>query len=180
MARALRAIAVHYPAYILDLTASQLDGTGEPALDLDEAYTRLQIQTRSAPDSTIFAYYQSLSSGAPVGAKDSFDQALRAIAHDRQSNFLLRKLNDPNAEVVPEETDLNQPVGLNNIGNTCYLNSLLQYFYTIRAVRDVAMNIEEYQMPLAGNEMANRRAGGRKVTRAEVEKGQLCTSFIQK
>jgi len=181
VARALRVIATHRPSYILDMAAYQMDGTGEggePALDVGEAYNRLQITTRSAPDSTIFEYYKSLSGGAAPGSKESFTQALRAIAHDRQSHFLLRKLNDPNAVVTPEETDLSQPVGLNNIGNTCYLNSLLQYFYTIRAVRDVAMNIDEYQMPLTGDELANRRAGGRKVTRSEVEKGQLCKLIL--
>ena len=158
-----------------------MDGSGDgeaPLLDIGEAYTRLQIQTRSAPDSTIYTYYQSLSGGAAPGAKESFTQALRAIAHDRRSRFLLQKLDDPNSEVVAEEADYTQPVGLNNIGNTCYLNSLLQYFYTIRAVRDVAMNIDEYGMSLTGNELESRRAGGRNITRNEVEKGQLCRLFI--
>ncbi|KAJ3091826.1 ubiquitin-specific protease ubp2 [Quaeritorhiza haematococci] len=32
--------------------------------------------------------------------------------------------------------DLVMPAGLNNIGNTCYLNSLLQYYFTIKPLRD--------------------------------------------
>ena len=39
--------------------------------------------------------------------------------------------------------DFSLPVGLNNIGNTCYLNSLLQYLYTVEAVRDIVLNFDE-------------------------------------
>src|SRR6187402_1635618 len=100
-------------------------GSGEFTLDIGDAYNRLQIGARNAPDETVLAYYQSLSNGAPSGSKDSYTDALRVIALDRQSNFLLRKLDDPNADV---QASTAEPVGLDNIGNTCYLNSLLQYY----------------------------------------------------
>ncbi|KAI8604552.1 hypothetical protein EDD21DRAFT_350815 [Dissophora ornata] len=37
------------------------------------------------------------------------------------------------------------PVGLSNIGNTCYLNSILQYIYTIKELRETVMNMEMYE-----------------------------------
>jgi ubiquitin carboxyl-terminal hydrolase 25/28 len=171
---ALKTIAARRSDYTLHVAISQMDDTVEPLLDVNEAYKRLQIHQQSAPDSTVFTFYSSLSGGASAGSKDSYKQALRAIAHHRQSNYLLQKLEDPNAEVKPEEVDLNQPAGLNNIGNTCYLNSLLQYFYTIKPVRDVALNIDEYRLPLNDEDIKNRRAGGRQNTRVEIAKGQRC------
>ncbi|GAB1317509.1 ubiquitin-specific protease ubp2 [Madurella fahalii] len=35
--------------------------------------------------------------------------------------------------------DMDIPVGLANLRNTCYLNSILQYFYSVNAVRDLAL-----------------------------------------
>lgn len=153
-------------------------GTGDAALDIGEAYNRLQMQDRNVPDETVLAYYQSLSGGAPAGSKDSYTEALRVIALDRQSNFLLRKLDDPNADVQILRSTLNEPVGLDNIGNTCYLNSLLQFYYTVKPVRDVVMNIENHRMdlndPKTDEDMRKKRVGGRRVIRSEVVKAQKC------
>lgn len=35
--------------------------------------------------------------------------------------------------------DAELPVGLVNLRNTCYLNSILQYFYSVNAVRNLAL-----------------------------------------
>jgi ubiquitin carboxyl-terminal hydrolase 25/28 len=153
-------------------------GSGEAALDIGEAYNRLQIHDRNAPDETVLAYYQSLSGGAPAGSKDSYTEALRVIALDRSSNFLLRKLDDPNAEVEVSGSTLNSPLGLDNIGNTCYLNSLLQFYYTVIPVREVVMNIDRHRMdlndPKTDEDLRKKRVGGRKVVRSEVVKAQKC------
>jgi ubiquitin carboxyl-terminal hydrolase 25 len=153
-------------------------GTGEAALDIGDACTRLQLPDRNVPDETVLAYYQSLSGGAPAGSKDSYTEALRVIALDRQSNFLLRKLDDPNADVQVSHSAVAEPVGLDNIGNTCYLNSLLQFYYTVKPVREVVMNIENYRMdlndPQTDGDIRRKRVGGRKVARSEVIKAQKC------
>jgi ubiquitin carboxyl-terminal hydrolase 25/28 len=152
----------------------------ETILDIGEAYNRLQITERNAPDETVLAYYQSLSSGAPAGSQESYAEALRVIALDRQSNLLLRKLLDPNADVQVVRSTANEPVGLDNIGNTCYLNSLLQFYYTIRTVREVVMNFDKHRMdlndPKTDEDIKKKRVGGRKVVRSEVVKAQKCKS----
>jgi ubiquitin carboxyl-terminal hydrolase 25/28 len=146
-------------------------GTGGSTLDVGDAYNRLQIGARNAPDETVLTYYQSLSNGAPSGSKDSYTEALRVIALDRKSNFLLRKLEDPNADV---QAGTAEPVGLDNIGNTCYLNSLLQYYYTIKPVRDMVINFHHHRMSLNEEDIKNKRVGGRIVDKSEIIKAQKC------
>lgn len=175
VALALRAITSQNSDYLLHAKIAELEETDQPALSLDEAYKRLQITSRSVPDSTVFTYYSSLSSGAGAGSKDSFTQALRVIARERESTYLFKKLENPNADVTPEQMQSpEEPIGLNNIGNTCYLNSLLQYFYTIKPLRDVALNLDEYRLAMNDESINKRKAGGRQNTRQEIQKGQLC------
>ncbi|KAH8819632.1 hypothetical protein F5884DRAFT_20818 [Xylogone sp. PMI_703] len=174
VARALRVIAKEKGNdFTLQRAAASLEsGNGQPTLDIGEAYNRLQISERNAPDETVLAYYQSLSNGAPAGSKDSYSEALRVIAMDRQSNFLLVKLDDPNASVESMPTPADQPVGLDNIGNTCYLNSLLQYYYTVKAVRDVVMHFDQHRMSLDEESVKKKRVGGRAVGKSEIIKAQ--------
>ncbi|CAH0037539.1 unnamed protein product [Clonostachys solani] len=65
--------------------------------------------------------------------------------------------------------DINIPVGLNNIGNTCYLNSLLQYLFTVKAVRDIAFNYSDYRLELTDEQIAERKIGGNKMTMDRAE-----------
>lgn len=52
------------------------------------------------------------------------------------------------------------PVGLVNIRNTCYLNSILQYFNTVVPVREVVLNWEEYKLEPTEENIKSRRLGG--------------------
>lgn len=160
--------------------ALQMEGSSmetedsEVGLSLDEAYSRLQVQDPNASEESIFTYYKTLIEGAPAGSKASYANALRVIAAARASSFLFAKLANPDAVVVPQRSTADQPVGLDNIGNTCYLNSLLQYFYTVRNFRDVVMNIETYRMPLDEQSVKQKRVGGRAVSKGEIIKAQQC------
>lgn len=179
MAQALHVIAQQRGNdFSLHRAAADMEsGSGGSKLDVGEAYNRLQIGLagRNAPDETILVYYNSLSNGAPSGSKDSYAEALRTIAYDRSSNFLLAKLDDPNADV---QAGTAEPVGLDNIGNTCYLNSLLQYLYTIKPVRDMVMDFDDYRMELTPETLKAKRVGGRSVVKSEIVKAQKCMSFL--
>lgn len=174
VARALRVIANHRNGdYALERAAASMEaGNVGSTLDISEAYNRLQIGARNAPDETVLAYYQSLMSDAAPGSKDSYTEALRVIACDRQSHFLLTKLDDPNAVVHAAPSTATQPVGLDNIGNTCYLNSLLQYYYTVKPIRNVVIDFQNHRMELNDEDIRKKRVGGRTVAKSEIIKAQ--------
>ncbi|KAK3376758.1 hypothetical protein B0T24DRAFT_228485 [Lasiosphaeria ovina] len=88
--------------------------------------------------------------------------ALDAISRDRPLDDPTRpafeticadlrsQLPQPNASLTDEtelpglgSTDMGIPVGLGNLRNTCYLNSILQYFYSVNAVRDLALSSDQ-------------------------------------
>jgi ubiquitin carboxyl-terminal hydrolase 25/28 len=72
-----------------------------------------------------------------------------------------------------------RPAGLQNIGNTCYLNSLLQYFFTIKELRDVVLDFDQYQETRPFSEIAEtKRVGGRTLTEREIERAKKCMFYL--
>lgn len=74
--------------------------------------------------------------------------------------------------------DFALPVGLDNIGNTCYLNSLLQYLYTVEPVREVVLGFDEYALGLNDDYIEKRRIGGNKM---QMDRGEavVARAFAQ-
>lgn len=64
------------------------------------------------------------------------------------------------------------PVGLRSHGNTCYLNSLLQYYFSIQPLRDVILNYEKYQMDAADGLRKSERVGLSHLSEIEIKGGQ--------
>jgi len=159
-------------------TTVELQGKGGSSdidMDIGQAYRALQIEDQTLADQTIFIYYQSLMERnvGHQGSRDSIDKALKKIALDRKSTFLLAKLDDVNASIETTGSTAEHPVGLRNIGNTCYLNSLLQFYYTVKPIREIAMNFDEYREDLQQLDVT-KRIGGQEVNRGEIEKAQQC------
>lgn len=175
VARALRVIAEHRNQSSLELFATNMESGDSTGLGtVAEAYRRLQIQDPNMRDESVISYYQTLCSNAAVGIKASYTEALRTIATARNSAMLKAYADNPNAPLQVEKGSEDQPVGLDNIGNTCYLNSLLQYYYTVKPVRDIVMNFSDYRMELNTENMLKKRVGGRAVARGEIIKAQKC------
>ncbi|KAJ3523880.1 hypothetical protein NM688_g8653 [Phlebia brevispora] len=109
---------------------------------------------------------------------DKMREALTVIAETRDSQRLRDFLSTgrDTADMTPENTP-DMPRGLNQLGNTCYLNSLLQYFYTIKDLRGTIL-----ELPRSGgkflddkftdDDLRRHRVGGRLVTRREVQRSK--------
>ncbi|ROW02450.1 hypothetical protein VMCG_06123 [Cytospora schulzeri] len=74
--------------------------------------------------------------------------------------------------------DTSLPVGLMNIRNTCYLNSILQYFNTVLPVRSVVLNWEEYKLEPTEENIKTRRLGGTGVALDKPE-AFLAAKFVE-
>lgn len=99
---------------------------------------------------------------------------MRTIANHRNSAKIKAFLETGQSDEHTRGT-ADWPVGLENIGNTCYLNSLLQFYFTVKPLRDMILDIDKYQETEVTDEVvARKRVGGRKVTKKEVERAKRC------
>ncbi|CAN8104847.1 unnamed protein product [Discula destructiva] len=76
------------------------------------------------------------------------------------------------------KADMSLPAGLQNIRNTCYLNSILQYFNTVLPVRNVILDWERYKLaPTEENIRSRLLAGsGSRMTKGEAF---LAAKFVE-
>ncbi|KAG5297235.1 ubiquitin carboxyl-terminal hydrolase [Histoplasma ohiense] len=146
--------------------------TGEAAateMDVGEAFRLLQIPDRTVDDAAILAAFSVCCSEAP-GQIEAYRRALGVIGREKGSALISSTLGQ-------ESTQANRvlkewPVGLQNIGNTCYLNSLLQFYFTVTPFRKMVIHFDDYKMPLDETSLERKKIGSRKVSIAEIERSQ--------
>ena len=141
-------------------------------MDVAEAYRLLQIPDRTADEGSIIAAYTICLDEAPQQA-DLYRRALKTIAIDSNSHLLHEMVSGSTSESDRGFSDW--PVGLQNIGNTCYLNSLLQFYFSVRPFRDMVLEFENIKMELSDDTLSKKQVGSRKVSPKEIQRSQSCT-----
>ncbi|KAJ5570525.1 Peptidase C19 ubiquitin carboxyl-terminal hydrolase 2 [Penicillium hispanicum] len=136
-------------------------------MDIGDAYRLLQIPDRTADEGAVMAAYTICIDDNP-GQTEIYGRALGIIAKEMDSTVLKSMAG------ITAESDVNVadwPVGLQNIGNTCYLNSLLQFYFSVLPYREMVLNLDKYQMDLGDESgLAAKQVGSRKVTGKEIER----------
>ncbi|CCD23816.1 ubiquitin-specific protease UBP2 NDAI_0C01550 [Naumovozyma dairenensis CBS 421] len=142
--------------------------------DYRQALGILQVN-ENANDEVILKNFQTKWFNEQIHEADQFLNykcALMKLGLERNSklinNFLMNGVIDPSC--LPVE---NWPTGINNIGNTCYLNSLLQYYFSISPLREYVLGYSKtYEdfYDAKRNAKTIRRIGGREVGDNEVER----------
>ena len=82
-----------------------------------------------------------------------------------------------NAQGDSGPANMELPAGLENIRNTCYLNSILQYLFTVRPLRETVIDWEKYGLEITDAQLATRHIdpGAAHVEKGEAFAGQQCT-----
>ncbi|KAK8864283.1 hypothetical protein IAR55_001529 [Kwoniella newhampshirensis] len=117
----------------------RLGGSGQALISVDEAYAALSAP-RDAVDDGLIMQYEMAVNEYP-GKADHYKLCLSIIAdapgeqRPGLQTFLQTGSREPD---VPARLDI--PVGLQNIG---YLNSILQYLYSIKPLRDAVLSFEQ-------------------------------------
>ncbi|KAK1527250.1 ubiquitin carboxyl-terminal hydrolase [Colletotrichum costaricense] len=152
-------------------------------MDVASAYRILEVDPQW-PDSTIVMMSSVKLNKDPKSkaTEEVAIKAMEAIAEDRNSDeireaartlSLLAQAPDQSAQAVEMDarpsSSANLPVGLENIGNTCYLNSILQYLNTVIPIKDLLAHYPDYELGLDDSHIQRRLVGGNKlkIDRAE-------------
>ncbi|KAL4930727.1 ubiquitin-specific protease UBP2 [Aspergillus undulatus] len=138
-------------------------------MDVSDAYLLLQIPDRTADEGAIMAAYTICVDEAPAQA-EKYNKALAILAKETNSALLSSMV--PGMAGKPDRDLSKWPVGLQNIGNTCYLNSLLQFYFSIRPYRNMVLDFENFRMELDDESCQKKQVGSRKVSKKEVERSQ--------
>ncbi|KAF9960368.1 ubiquitin-specific protease ubp2 [Mortierella alpina] len=110
---------------------------------------------------------------------------LKIIATSRH-DLDMAQLLDVSHEDSPMEDPIldlyyaQNPVGLSNIGNTCYLNSLLQYFYTVKEIRETVINMEAYMENEDAQDWKEKVIDGRTLSRQDVAEAKEIVTELKK
>lgn len=169
--KCLLSIAVGRKSYILmtyiENNIPELQVTTN--LTFADALAILGVDRDTSDFEVITSFQEKLSTSSLGDEVDirTLRSSLSIIAENKKSEILFSYLRQGkiDASLLPPE---NWPTGLDNIGNTCYLNSLLQYYFSIKPLRETILKFDETHVDTSKHK--SRKIGGRFVEDSEHER----------
>ncbi|EFY86490.1 ubiquitin carboxyl-terminal hydrolase [Metarhizium acridum CQMa 102] len=156
-----------------DMYQAQLLMEADAKMSLETSRAILELKAVEVPWKTTYeAAKKKIEASKSKEATQVYLDALEAIADHtyspalKQAAMELRQENGiygVKAKDEDEPVNYALPVGLHNIGNTCYLNSLLQYLFTVKPVREIVLNYDNVKLPLDDESIKARLLGGNKM-----------------
>lgn len=179
--RSLYSVALNRKSYILlnYIEKKFPDLQQKMNITFSDALRILEVTADSTDFEIITNFQEKLARSSlhdPVDVR-ALRASLKRVAEERKSNILMSFLEQGkiNPSLQPPEL---WPTGLDNIGNTCYLNSLLQYYFCIKPLRDMILNFDEANVKIDPN--TARKIGGRKVEESELNRSFQFIYRLQK
>ncbi|BGP12273.1 hypothetical protein JCM10213_000032 [Rhodosporidiobolus nylandii] len=157
-------------------------------MDPVRAYAALGVEAEIDDEMLLMIYGIRLDDASNDSDKEKAREALEVIADERKSEKLRAFLNEGKQDSSSgwQAPTLNKelPVGLTNIANTCYLNSLLQFFFTVRELRETILSFDASAPtpPFDGEGAGDAlqiRVGGRLVSEKEVRRSKKFVALLQ-
>lgn len=131
---------------------------------LDDACTHLNIQLDAVDPAMLPYVFESAQLDRPGSITDKAIAAVRKAVEDRQG---------------PSHSTETWPVGLISHGNTCYLNSLLQYYFTVKPLRELVLDFESFRYDLTTQGPKSARVGNLQRPEYEIESFQKLTTDLR-
>lgn len=166
--RALLSIAVHRKLYILlNYIEKKLPQLVVPfSGDTESAFAVFGVDPQELDFMLVLKFQDLLNKADDIRPLRA---ALRRIAEVRDLVVLVQFLASGQIDPLVLPLDL-WPAGLDNIGNTCYLNSLLQYYFCLQPLRDEVLAFDHRNVKIEEKIASIRKIGGRRVDPKEVER----------
>ncbi|KAK6865253.1 hypothetical protein PG995_001781 [Apiospora arundinis] len=152
-------VELQYPAELIQ------DFVNNLAADLAKDPAKKEKATKSIEALQTLANFKRNESGAAAGEAEAQKlESLVGVFKSYTGAGSQEWFGMPGLESTqPAEQPVgfkNTPPGLHNIGNTCYLNSLLQYLYNVKPIRDLVLHHGQGRLELTPESVGARRIGG--------------------
>ena len=140
------------------------DENNQTSMNVDEALRLLGVE--AALETVDGSLWPQIFAGARESKPSELTEQAISAVH--------KALAGPSASVSIGHSPETWPVGLVSHGNTCYLNSVLQFLFTIKPLRDLILNCEKYLQDLSPESLKNKKVGRMWVTAERVLTAQKC------